>query len=334
MSKGWKIFQGRPYVDPRGFYLTPRRVFLSTGEGDQLIYHPDTGKPVARFHDWMAWQWLVWACVYEGGGRTIVRDGMVVHLARGQCLYSLDYLKVAWGFKAKSSVSRLLGRLEAVGRVRLDWPTFKTVEHKRVAKRLEHKRGYSRATPPAGSTDLVNPKQALLPKAGYRVQPQTGRRTQRKTQRLGRLVTVLNYDTYQSLDFYAATPLATSGATPDFRVAGRSRDDRGTNKKSLKSYKKYPRARSTSPPSYPQSVDKDPTPTPITWDAIRGAVNMGIWANLPAHVQEAQLQEALEADPHVPEDLKAVGIINGHPNPEADRLTQLRQVRDMLKGGD
>ena len=320
MSKGFKIFGGKPYRDPRGFYLTPRRVFLPNGEGDALIYHPDTGKPVAKFHDWMAWQWLVWASVYEGGGRTIIRDGMVVHLARGQCLYSLDYLRVAWGFKAKSSVSRLLARLEAVGRVRLDWPTYKAVEHKAVQVG---------ATPSAGSTDLVNPKQALLLTRSKCVQPQTGRRTQRKTQRLGRLVTVLNYDTYQSLEFYSATPVATKSATGSFRVAGRSRDDRGTNKKSLKYYKTS-RARGTSPPGYPQSVDN--SPAPVTWDGIRGALATGLWANLPAHIQEAQLQEALAGDPHVPEDLRAHGIINNCPNPETDRLTQLRQVKAMLKG--
>lgn len=312
MSKGWKIHGGRPYQDPRGFYLTPRRVFLKNGDGDALIYHPDTGKPTAPFHDWMAWQWLVWASVYEGGGRDVFRDGMVIHLARGQCLYSLDYLKVAWGFRARSTSSRLLARLEAAGRIRLDWPSYKYTEPKP---------GHSAATPPAGSTASVNTKQALMTKR----EQKAGHRTQRKTRRLGRLITVLNYDTYQSVEFYAATPLATGR----FSVAGLSRDDRETNKKSLKSYKKYPRAK-TSPPGYPQSVDN--SLKPVTWDAIRGALSLGVWANLPAHIQEAQLQEAYDAEPHIPVDLKAAGIVNGHPNPEADRISQLRQVRALLKG--
>lgn len=309
MSKGWKIHGGRPYQDPRGFFLTPRRTFLD----DPLLYHPDTGRPVAPFHEWMAWQYLVWACVYEGGGRSIFREGMTVHLARGQCLYSLDYLRVAWGWKAKSRVSRFLSKLEAEGRIRLDWPSYKYTEPKAM---------HSGATPSAGSTGPVNPQSRLLTKR----EQKAGRRTQRKTQRLGRLVTVLNYDTYQSIEFYSATPLATGRV----RVAGLSRDDCGTNKKSLKSKKERPRAASPCPQSSPHPVDKDPEP--ITWDSIRGAVTLGLWANLPAHIQEAQLQEAIDGDPHVPEDLRAHGIINGHPNPEADRLTQLRQVRAMLKG--
>ena len=313
MTKGFKIHDGRSYRDPGGYYLTPRRAFLPNGEGDALIYHPDTGKPVAKFHSWMAWQWLVWASAYEGGGRDIFRDGMVVHLARGQCLYSLDYLGVAWGFKAKSSVSRLLARLEAAGRIRLDWPSFKYTEPNTV---------HSRATPSAARTDLVNPQSRLLTKR----EQKAGRQLQRKTQRLGRLITVLNYGTYQSVEFYSATPLATGRV----RVARRSRDDRETNKKSLKLKKERPRAARSCPPSSQHPVDN--TPEPVTWAAIRGALRLGVWSNLPAHIQVAHIQEAYDADPNIPEDLKALALTNGTPSPEADELARLRRVRTMLKG--
>ena len=317
MSKGWRIHLGQLYQDPRGFYLTPRRTFLANGDGDPLLYHPDTGKPTAPFHEWMAWQFLIWACVYEGGGRDIHREGLVVHLARGQCLYSLDYLKEAWGWRSRSRVSRFLTRLEVSGRVRLDWPSYRAVCNGN---------GAPGATVPAGSTGGVNTKRGLLTNNGT---PHK-RIVQRKTQRLGRLITVLKYDTYQDPAFYSATPLAT--LTPG--VAGLSRDTDGTNKNAVKKYKnREPRTRvvhkgSTAPPPPPQDQD----PTPVTWDAIRGALRLGVWANLPAHVQEAQLQEALNQEPKVPEDLKH--IINGTPSPEADELTRLRQVRAMLKGDE
>lgn len=316
MSKGWKIHQGQLYQDPRGFFLVPRRVFLNNGDGDPLLYHPDTGKPTAPFHEWMAWQWLDWACVYEGGGRDVHREGMLVHVARGQCLYSLDYLKVAWGWKARSTVSRFLTRLEVSGRIRLDWPTYKCIMH-------ENER--ESATPPAGSTGLGNTIRGKTRKSGTPVRQMT----QHKTQQLGRLITVLNYDTYQDVTFYSATPLATAGPG----VAGRARYTCETNKKSLKSYnKKSSRKRRSTATPPPPITRTEPDPTPITWDAIRGAMRLGIWSNTPAHIQEAQLQEAYDADPRVPEDLRAAGIINGTPRPDVDELSRLRQVRAMLKG--
>lgn len=296
MTLRWKIYQGRPYQDPQGFYLTPRRTFLD----DPLLYR--NGKPRAPFHEWMAWQWLVWACVYEGGGRDIYRDGMTTHLARGQCLYSLEFLMVAWGWKTKSRVSRFLAAITAEGRIRLDWPTVRVVDKS--------------ATSPVGSTGPVNPKRVKLPKReSYK---------QRRVQRLGRLITVLNYDVYQSLDFYFATNVG--------EVAIPSRYDLATNKKEVKKRKSRSPARASRTRAVIHTVDKpvEKLATPITWDTIRGAVKLGVWPNLPAHIQQGQITEALSYDSSVPEDLSF--LINGHHRPDVDRASQLRQVRARLKG--
>ena len=293
MTLRWKIYEGHPYQDPQGFYLTPRRTFLD----DPLLYHSN-GKPRAPFHEWMAWQWLVWASVYEVGGRDIYRDGITLHLARGQCVYSLEFLMAAWGWGSKSRVSRFLSMLQAEGRIRLDWPTVRAL-----------------ATPSEPSTARVNTKQGKMTKREHY--------TQRRVQRLGRLITLLNYDTYQSLAFYYATPPG--------EVALLTRDGRATNSKEVKEVKKR-KYRARRNPRVIHTVDKpvDNPATPITWNAIRGTVRLGVWPNMPAHIQQAQITEALSLDPAVPEDLSF--LINGHHRPDVDRASQLRQVRARLKG--
>ena len=305
MTLRWKIYEGHPYQDPQGFYLTPRRTFLD----DPLLYHSN-GRPRAPFHEWMAWQWLVWASVYEGGGRDIYRDGITVHLARGQCVYSLEYMMTAWGWKSRSKVSRFLAAIAAEGRIRLDWPTIRVLVRAKKNKNVDKS-----ATVPAASTDGVNTKQAKMTNREHYMQ--------QKLQRLGRLITVLNYDTYQSLGFYYATPPAD--------VALHTRYTRATNRKEGKEVKKR-KYRGKRKPRVIHTVDKpvDNPATPITWNAIRGTVRLGVWPNMPAHIQQAQITEALSLDPAVPEDLSF--LINGHHRPDVDRASQLRQVRARLKG--
>lgn len=281
MARRHKMWGGRPYKDPGGFYIVPRRAFLE----DPLLENVSSRNP---FHPWMAWQWMVWAAVYEHGGYELYRDGVVIHLKRGQLLYSTGYLGKAWGW-SRGKVSRFLSSLERSGRIRREVPRY--------------------------SVCTVQMGKAL--------------RTDAEARHLGQLITIVHYDPYQLVEFYYGTPV--------IQTSDRTRTGRGHNTNTDKKDKKGARReRRTATPTTPPGPQKL-APEPATWQAIRGSIKLGIWPNLPAHIQELQVAEALEQEATVPADLRP--ILNGHALPppdfgngtDAEELNQLRELRDRLR---
>lgn len=324
---GWKIWQGRPYQDPLGFFLTPRRTFVD----DPLMVKP--------YHPWMAWQWLIQACVYEGGGRDIWREGCLVHLERGQCLYSLRYLERCWGW-SRGRVRRFLLNLEGAGRIRYSSPNV--IQQEDPGREL--------VTVPGGGTAAVrirggrHHQKPLLTRSEHNTAPPTDHHLRRHAAHplgdapahLGRVITVVNYDPYQDVGFYFGTTLETpSGTRKRNRAAqrtGRRRDSRGPtavpNRKEVKKEKEGGH-RTPELSTYPQGSP----PPPLTWDSIRAAVSLGIWPQLPGEIQRAQVQEATENEGPPPEDLRL--LLNGSiTTTDADTLTRLRQIRDRLTKGE
>ncbi len=109
MSRGgYKLYHGKPYPDPEGFTINPRRWWAEERLLEEQPWHP------ALF-----WQYLIHLAVWDHKGRRVRRGGEIVIVERGQLFHSLRFLgqRPGWG---KDRVKSELARLEEDGRIELE----------------------------------------------------------------------------------------------------------------------------------------------------------------------------------------------------------------------
>jgi hypothetical protein len=105
---GYKLYHGKPYPDPEGFTINPRRWWAEERLLEEQPWHP------ALF-----WQYLIHLAVWDHKGRRVRRGGEIVIVERGQLFHSLRFLgqRPGWG---KDRVKSELARLEEDGRIELE----------------------------------------------------------------------------------------------------------------------------------------------------------------------------------------------------------------------
>ena len=109
MSRGgYKLYHGKPYPDPEGFTINPRRWWTEERLLEEQPWHP------ALF-----WQYLIHLAVWDHKGRRVRRGGEIVIVERGQLFHSLRFLgqRPGWG---KDRVKSELARLEEDDRIELE----------------------------------------------------------------------------------------------------------------------------------------------------------------------------------------------------------------------
>lgn len=246
MGDGVRIYKNCEYPDPGGFVILPRRAFRE----DPLL-------EIKPWHPWILWQFIIYLCVWDKAGRTISREGHIIHLERGQAFYSLRFLGEAAGY-GKDRVAGWLQR-------------------------------FSSGVVPGWAKE--------------------GPRIRHEPLHKGTLLTVLNYDPYQDINFYAETPDQTRNQTAEQaqrarensqnRSADQTRNqtqarqtpDTGqTNKNavSMQCEQLHARARGTD----------EPDTQTVSWKDIQASRNYGLWPSIPIHVRHTMLVDALAS--HIP----------------------------------
>jgi len=249
MNEKVRIYRGEQYRDPGGFVIVPRRAFIE----DPLLQ-------IKPWHPWIFWQFIIYLCVWDKAGKTISRDGEVVHLERGQAFYSLRFLGEAAGF-GKDKVRQWLNKF-AAGVV----PSW-LKEGPRIRHEALHK---------------------------------------------GTLITVLNYDPYQDINFYAQTPDQTRNQTPEeARSAGHRDHNQASNQtRNQTQTRQTPDTDQTNKNAVSMQLEQlharaRETQRPDTarpgWKEIRGSRELEFWDTIPVHVRHMMLVDALASELPPPE---------------------------------
>lgn len=108
MPDAFRNYKGKAFRNPNGFVIKPR----SWWDSEDLDLTPEN----PRWHPAMFWDYLISLAVWDSHGRTVRREGEIVHLERGQFFHSIRFLaeRPGWG---RTKTLNELKRLEKDGRI-------------------------------------------------------------------------------------------------------------------------------------------------------------------------------------------------------------------------